>query len=427
MEYNYSSISSPFQETSSMGIEDLAGVLIQCFSLILMGYLSGRFNLISEVESRGLSSFVSIFSLPALIFTSIATTSLSDICWSFVSGIFVAKSLIFVLVAGISLFLVQSSDRISSAGLYAIFCTQSNDFAVGYPIINSLYCDTASFSKYLYVLAPVQLLILNPVGIFMMEIQKHNHHFNSDESNNRSSLIVPVIKGVFKNPIIIMTIFGLIWNLAFSHFIPVMISSGLKVLSESFSATALFLLGLNMVGKFHLIQSGSKFNLMLPIVLVAVKILVLPLVIWFILEYVTYRIEDPVYHSLSSFGFLYGTFPAAPTVFIFGLQYNLNIDVVATGMVLSTLLSAPLLFVCANVIRMESSESKAEASHIKDLASTEMFVSFITIPLIAWTLIVFITGQKWKSITHRPTIILCCCQLLNSVGCLHLEFHPDRY
>lgn len=391
-----------------MGIEDLAGVLIQCFALIFLGYVSGRVGLISEVESKGLSNFVSYFSLPALIFTSIATTNLGDICWTFVSGIFISKTIIFVAVAGISMLLTKPFSDTATAGLYAIFCTQSNDFAVGYPIISSLYAKThPNFANYLYVLAPIQLIILNPVGIFMMEIHKAGSRQSS--SGRSPNLILPVLKGILTNPVILMTLLGLLWNLTLSHSIPVIISSALTVLSQAFSATALFLLGLSMVGKFQLFTGSGA--LLVPLVLVTVKILILPLVSWFTLQYAT---NDSTAGSMANFGFLYSTFPPAPTVFIFALQYKLPTDAVATGMVLGTILSAPILFVSSNVIRLaEMSPGEAPAD---DLALTMMYISLISIPCCIWTLSLFVLGKKWKSVTHRCTMALIVFQLCNSIG-----------
>lgn len=263
----------------------------------------------------------------------------------------------------------------------------------------------------------------------MMEIHKHHEknrssHTMRNHNDKNPSLILPVLKGVFKNPIIIMTILGLVWNLLLKdNSIPLLISPLLTVISESFSATALFLLGLNMVGKFKMIQTSASSALMLPVVLVCVKIFVLPLVIWFMLEYVTKIPDDTKFSSMASFGFLYGTIPAAPTVFIFALHYDLRTDVVATGLVLSTLLSAPIMFICANVIRMsESSSPPTPQVYMSDLASAEMFVSIISIPCLIWTLAILLLDQKWKSITHRPTLILIIFQLMNSVGALLWNF-----
>lgn len=41
---------------------------------------------------------------------------------------------VFVLVCVLTLMVAGPDNRYSKAGLYAIFATQSNDFALGYPI-----------------------------------------------------------------------------------------------------------------------------------------------------------------------------------------------------------------------------------------------------------------------------------------------------
>jgi hypothetical protein len=37
--------------------------------------------------------------------------------------------------------------------------------------------------------------------------------------------------------------------------------------------------------------------------------------------------------QLTNFGFLYGTFPTAPSVFVFAAKYNLDSEIIATAMV----------------------------------------------------------------------------------------------
>lgn len=105
---------------------------------------------------------------------------------------------------------------------------------------------------------------------------------------------------------------------------------------QAFSATALFLLGLNMVGNFQLFRRQSN-QLLLPLVLITMKILVLPLIIRLVTLHITnndgnFFVEQNGVNSkapidtnedLANFGFLYGTIPVAPTVFIFALQYDL--------------------------------------------------------------------------------------------------------
>lgn len=134
-------------------IENLYPALMQCFAIILCGYVlfllrmtlysndydcgfsyaAGRMNLISETEAKGMNTFVGTFSLPALIFMSLAELDLTSVNWMFLLSILVAKSIVFFAVIVVTV-LVGRPLNLGRAGIFAIFCTQSNDFAIGYPI-----------------------------------------------------------------------------------------------------------------------------------------------------------------------------------------------------------------------------------------------------------------------------------------------------
>ena len=73
------------------------------------------------------------FSLPSLIFMSLAQLDLTSVNWLFLLSILISKSIVFVAVIVITL-LVGRPVNLGRAGIFAIFCTQSNDFAIGYPI-----------------------------------------------------------------------------------------------------------------------------------------------------------------------------------------------------------------------------------------------------------------------------------------------------
>jgi hypothetical protein len=52
-----------------------------------------------------------------------------------------------------------------------ILATQSNDFALGLPIASALYSESnPSYISLLYVIAPVSLVVINPIGFLMAEI-----------------------------------------------------------------------------------------------------------------------------------------------------------------------------------------------------------------------------------------------------------------
>ena len=53
--------------------------------------------------------------------------------WNFLLAILLSKSAVFLTVL-LGCMVVTSPSDYSKGALYAIFCTQSNDFALGYPI-----------------------------------------------------------------------------------------------------------------------------------------------------------------------------------------------------------------------------------------------------------------------------------------------------
>ena len=148
---------------------DLYPALLQVFAIILIGYLAGNFQIISKQQALGLNKFVSTFALPALLFKSIATLDLHSVNWMFLLSIFVSKALVFFSAIVLTL-VVERPLNIGMAAVYAIFVSQSNDFALGYPIVNAVYGHShPDYLRYIYLIAPISLCILNPIAFFMLE------------------------------------------------------------------------------------------------------------------------------------------------------------------------------------------------------------------------------------------------------------------
>ena len=88
---------------------------------------------------------------------------------TFIFAVFLSKSIIFFGVMIITY--IVGKRAASRAGLYAIFATQSNDFALGSPIVDAVYGKThPNYVGYLYLMAPISLVILNPIGTTLKRI-----------------------------------------------------------------------------------------------------------------------------------------------------------------------------------------------------------------------------------------------------------------
>ncbi|KAJ6641073.1 Integral membrane protein, partial [Pseudolycoriella hygida] len=410
-------------------MNDLYPALVQCFGIIICGL-----KIISNAETKGLNTFVGTFALPCLIFLSLVELNWQKVNWKFLAAMLIAKAIVFFAVCIISL-LVTKPLNYGRAGILATFCTQSNDFAIGYPIVVALYQKVhPEYASYLYLMAPISLAILNPIGYVLMEIsniknQNPNALTESTErrpsigcpqvmdqpteqtpSKNKYILIVKTMRSIFFNPILLMTVLGVIGGFAFPEGLPTIVSGVLRVFGNSFSATALFLLGLRMLGKARELQ-GAGF--LTPGVLILVKLLVLPLVNRQTVNIMKAGANMSDTTDLSTFGFLYGTIPAAPGVFVIATQYKTDVDLIASSMVACTFISGPLLFISAKMISLTNLNP---ADYLNELDHFAFDISIVGIIACFWILLLFGVSKRFKRIPHRITCCLVLSQLLGCVG-----------
>lgn len=136
-------------------LEPLATALCQCVSIILLGLLCRLLAILSPADAAGLSAFVGRLSMPALLFLSMAELNVHLTEWRLVAALCAAKTLVFAATAGLcfATSVVKARSRaepgagqhsrhsawLCRAGLYSIFVTQSNDFALGMPLCAAIW------------------------------------------------------------------------------------------------------------------------------------------------------------------------------------------------------------------------------------------------------------------------------------------------
>jgi predicted permease len=222
--------------------------LVQVFAIIICGYMSAYFRLLDQVHLNGLNIFLSRFSLPALIFQSLCTVRFQSVKWLFLLSILISKSFIFLLAFVICFVLVRPVN-FGLCGIYSIFLSQSNDFALGYPIIRSLY--STDYLEYVYLIAPISLCILNPIGFLMLEI---DHSLKSNKKNySKFYMTSKILYGTIKNPIVFMTILGICFNFLFAQQVPYLLQAFVESLANAFNSISLFYLGTYTSGSLSLL------------------------------------------------------------------------------------------------------------------------------------------------------------------------------
>ncbi|TTH38814.1 Obg-like ATPase 1 [Bagarius yarrelli] len=308
----------------AMSIDRLFPALLECFGIILCGYIAGHSDLISVGQARCLGSFVSCFALPALLFRNMVQLQFANVVWSFLWSVLIAKVCVFGLVCVLTLMVASPDGRFGKAGLFAIFATQSNDFALGYPIVDALYRSShPDYTQYLYLVAPVSLMLLNPVGFCLCELQRWTQ--NHEHNHSKLRIVSIVLLRVLKNPIVFMVVVGMISHFLFGGRVPQLLGEFVDGLADSFGGAALFYLGLTMVGQMGRVTRSTGVTL---IVLLTAKLLLMPLLCKDMLELLDAGNSSSKNHtSLSDYAFLYGVLPTAPSVAIYASQYNMQLEV----------------------------------------------------------------------------------------------------
>lgn len=60
-------------------LNELFPAVTQCLFVTLVGYMAGRLSILSATHMRGIEKFVGQFSLPSLVFLSLATIKFNSV------------------------------------------------------------------------------------------------------------------------------------------------------------------------------------------------------------------------------------------------------------------------------------------------------------------------------------------------------------
>uniref|UniRef100_A0A3B4CU96 DEP domain-containing protein n=1 Tax=Pygocentrus nattereri TaxID=42514 RepID=A0A3B4CU96_PYGNA len=400
----------------AMSIDKLFPALLECFGIILCGYAAGRANIITSTQAKGLGNFVSRFALPALLFKNMVLLDFGNVIWPFLWSILVAKLSVFFIVCVLTLLVTSKDTRFSKAGLFSIFATQSNDFALGYPIVEALYRNThPEYLQYIYLVAPVSLMVLNPIGFAFCEVQKRR----GEHVQHQSKLYVVgvVLLQVLRNPIVFMVVVGIASHFLLGQKIPPFMEEFVDGLANSFGGAALFYLGLTMVGQ---LRKLTKSTVVALILLITAKLLMMPLICRGMVEVLdSGNISSLNHSSLSNYAFLYGVFPTAPSVAIYAAHYNMELQVVTSGMVISTFLSAPIMYVSAWLLTIPWMDPKPLASALQNISFN---ISIVSLFALVWCVAVKIMSKKFCRLPHMFTVNLFVAQLGVCIGMIAWNF-----
>ncbi|EOD14872.1 hypothetical protein EMIHUDRAFT_448259 [Emiliania huxleyi CCMP1516] len=318
----------------------LFNTLFTTFSAVFLGFACVKLRLISpgEGDMKGFGFFVGQIVFPLLIFKTVATAQLEGMSLQTLLACSLGKATVVGLTfaATVCFYLPRRTlgDRILTASVFASFAMASNDFAIGFPVVDALYGDgKAEGGVDTDALVAGNALIGSAVfvpGVTVLfsigeALKKKDERAGGGSDSSEAALIggrwpeaLSTARAILLNPVITMTLAGFAYKLAFGWTLtlrdskmrlefPHPLSDLLELLTAPFGMCALFLTGTSL--------RGLRVSLV-SCLLVAMKVVVC--------AYVSYALAGSLVdgRELRGFSFLYGMIPTSSAPLLFAMRYS---------------------------------------------------------------------------------------------------------
>ena len=119
--------------SSSESLTSLLSVLGQTIIVVSLGIMARKFNWLPQ-DISALSVVVGRFALPAIFFMYAANLDVGSYNWAPIAAVMTSK-LIMIAVAGFVAWIGRFEPLFSCWGIFGLFLHQSNDVALGIPLI----------------------------------------------------------------------------------------------------------------------------------------------------------------------------------------------------------------------------------------------------------------------------------------------------
>lgn len=373
----------------------LLSALAHTLMFIGFGAVLRSWRVLDDAELGGLSKFCAWLSLPCALFASVVDLHWSDVDWTLLLGIFVSKAIVFAGVSAVGLLHSRTPEAVARAGLFSILVTKSNDIAFALPIVAAIF--PPAYVQLVYLFVPLQLAIINPIGLAMMEWGCAARAKEGAGKDGGGRLLV-VILSTLTSPVMLAVGAGLVVNLTLRGRLPQPVAEFIEIGAQAYTATALLIVGAGL----SVCSGGGGAAEQRPIdgvsalvgaSLVFVKVFVASLVMYHVVGAMTGYDSDAV-----SFALVYGCMPPAPTVFVWARQYGVAELMVSRLLIVSLLVSAAFIVVTGLMMDMGASAARDDRGSMhRRIEEATLSASALTLGGAAWMAGVFVGCAQMRS------------------------------
>lgn len=310
-------------------MEIIFEIILPVFGTLGLGYGAARLGVFDEAANRGLSVFVFSFALPLLLFRAIAQAELPD---ALPLGYLLSYYLGAFAVFGLAMLATRAlfARRLNEQAVLGLGASFSNTGMLGIPLVMTAYGEAAALP--LFAMIAFHSLLMLPPTTALIEAALGGKH-------SVGALLISLAKSIGSTPIIWGLSAGLV--VALTGFdLPGPVDAVAKSLGAAATPCALFALGASLT------RYSLGANLKEPMVLVLLKVVVHPLLVWLLAT----RVFD-VPSLWVATAVTLAALPAGITPYLFAQRYEVCQATVASAVFLSTVLSVVTLSVLMFLLR----------------------------------------------------------------------------
>lgn len=289
-------------------------IVFPIFAVIAMGWASARFNILKQETGNGIADFVFVVAIPLMLFRTMATAPLPPAPpWAFWASYFLALAAVWAAAAFISArFFARPGQEAAIIGFGA---AQSNLVLLGVPLVLRVFGEAGSVP--LFLLIAVHLPVTMTAATILIE-----------QGEAGESKVRTILARLFANPVLVAIVAGSLFRISGLE-LPQPVLATLKFLGDAAAPCALFATGM------ALRRYGLGGDTLLLSIVTALKLLVLPLLVFLLARYV---FELPLLWV--GVATVLAGCPTGVNAYLLAERYQMGTGLTSGAVLLSTLLAS---------------------------------------------------------------------------------------
>lgn len=311
-------------------MDAILNVALPIFVLIGCGFFAGKVGVMNEESTAALNTFVWWFALPALFVLSLARVPIQQIInvpfLIVYGGAFLATFVISMVLAWLA-----TGARLAQLSLHAIAAGFGNVGYMGIPLCITAFGPEGALPATLA--AVFGATVMMALSVILVEIDLQSGH-------GLLATLGRVLRAIFRNPLLIASALGIAISLM-NVTLPAPLTGFLDLISKAAAPCALFAIGLFLVGK-SVTTGAAEIGLA-----VSVKMVLQPALAWVLAMF--FLDMDGMWAKAA---IILAALPTAANAFVLARNYNLFINRASGTILVSTLVSMPILAVLLVVLKV---------------------------------------------------------------------------